>query len=239
MGILKKANENKESIIYTILTIVFLECVRIEYNKIQSSGEKNNLNGDEIYGKQKYLTIKASLIYSLIFLLPLSKYVSNSIQQLFSNVDLQIFKTLFFPIAVIIFSEIFLAVVIFNLLGLYIKKMNTALNFFKTIRRSIVDGSKIVADGVRKPMESGMAIGKRFSGKTKQTVSTIAKSFGSFISVALKKTKSGTIIIGKNFGNLAKKSIGLTQNGFKKTSNLIKKVNPRKKTLQDENNNTK
>jgi len=40
-------------------------------------------------------------------------------------------------------TELFLAVVIYNLLGIYVERMNGALGFFRKIGRSVVDGSRL------------------------------------------------------------------------------------------------
>jgi hypothetical protein len=60
----------------------------------------------------------------------------------------------------VIATELFLSIVIYNLLGIYVDRMNGALGFFRKIGRSVVDGSRIaVAVGGQAPRR--VAVGVR------------------------------------------------------------------------------
>ncbi|MCD4782092.1 MAG: hypothetical protein K8S27_16325 [Candidatus Omnitrophica bacterium] len=202
MNFLKTAKDKKESIIYTVLTIVLMESVRIKCNRIENHGKKNNLTTLQITKRQNKFIFKASLLYSLLLLLPTSNYISNSIQKLFSNVEVHFFKSFWFPVLILIISEVFLSIIILSLLKLYVEKMNKALGFFKKIGRSVWDGSKlVVSEVVTKP-----------------------------VSGAIQKTKTGVDSLGKNIGGGAKfifspikKLFEATATSFKKIKSLFKK----------------
>ena len=50
--------------------------------------------------------------------------------------------------AVVIAVEVLLSILIFNLLGIYVERMNGALGFFRKLGRSVVDGSKVAVQTV-------------------------------------------------------------------------------------------
>jgi hypothetical protein len=153
-GIWDKARANKENIFYTIVTIFLLERVRRGWNRIEAKGKSNNHSADEIERRQQTFTFGAALLYSLPFLLPTVKYVYRSIAELSQYVHgLTALNNVWAFFAVLILAEAVLSIIIYNLLGIYVDRMNGALGFFKHLGRSVVDGSKVAvyAVGVEAP----------------------------------------------------------------------------------------
>jgi hypothetical protein len=165
-GFLNKARANKENIVYAIVTIVLLERVRTGWNKHESLGRKKGMAPDDIRWDQWKFLVKASLLYALPFLLPVVKYIYRSIDELSWSVQgLVVLKSTWVFFGVVVFVQCFVAIVIFNLLKVYVDRMNSAIGFFTKIGRNIWDGSKMavqvsgdigsrVAGGVR-----GLAVG--------------------------------------------------------------------------------
>ncbi|UCG50591.1 MAG: hypothetical protein JSW58_10310 [Candidatus Latescibacterota bacterium] len=142
-GFWNTARNNKENILYTFVTIFLLERVRTGWNRIHSRGQKEGTEPARIQQRQHALVVKAAFLYALPFLLPLVKYIYRSIDELSWSVQgLVILKTTPAFFIVLVLTECFLAVVIYNLLRIYIEKMNAAVGFFTKIGRNIWDGSK-------------------------------------------------------------------------------------------------
>lgn len=143
-GFLNKARDNKENIFYAIVTIVLLERVRTGWNKLESLGRKAGKAPDDIRWNQWKFLVKASLLYALPFLLPAVKYIYRSIDELSWSVQgLVVLKSTWVFFVVVGLTEFFVAIVIFNLLKVYIDRMNSAISFFTKIGRNIWDGSKM------------------------------------------------------------------------------------------------
>ena len=148
-GIWDKARANKENIFYTILTIFLLERVRRGWNRIESKGRAENRAFDEIERRQQTFTFGAALLYAVPFLLPAVKYIYRSIAELSQYVPgLAVLNNVWVFFAVVIAVEALLSVLIYNLLGIYVERMNGALGFFRKLGRSVVDGSKVAAHTV-------------------------------------------------------------------------------------------
>jgi hypothetical protein len=144
-GVLNTARNNKENIFYAILTIFLLERVRTGWNKIHSHARKQDVvvPAATVRRRQTELVMKAAFLYALLPLLPVVKYIYRSIEELAWSVPgLLVLKTTPAFFAILVLAECFLAIVIFNLLRIYIERMNTAIGFFTKIGRNIWDGSK-------------------------------------------------------------------------------------------------
>lgn len=160
-GFVNKARDNKENILYAIVTIVLLERVRTGWNKIDSRGRKSGMGPLDIRMKQWRLLVGAAFLYAVPFLLPVVKYIFRSIEELSWSVPgLAVLQSTWAFFTVLLLVECFLALVIFNLLKIYIDRMNGALNFFSKIGRNIWDGSKM-AVSVSSDMGSRVAAGVR------------------------------------------------------------------------------
>lgn len=154
-GLFDRARANKESIIYTILTIFLLERVRRGWNRIESRGRQANLEPAQIEVKQQWFTFGAALLYALPFLLPSVKYVYRSFNELAGYVNgLAVLSSLWAFVLILFATELLLAVVIYNLLGIYVEKMNAAFGFFRKLGRSVMDGSRVA-------VQTGGSVGSR------------------------------------------------------------------------------
>ena len=144
LGVLNTARTNKENIFYAILTIFLLERVRTGWNRIESEERKRGRDSLDIGRRQDAFVSKAALLYALPFLLPVLKYIYRSIEELSASVPaLAVFKNLWVLVGITVVTEIFLAIVIYNLLRIYVDRMNSALGFFTKIGRNMWDGSKM------------------------------------------------------------------------------------------------
>jgi len=160
-GVLNTARNNKENIFYAILTIFLLERVRTGWNKIQSRAHKQNIEPPAVRRRQNEFVMKAAFLYALLPLLPVVKYIYRSIEELSWSVPgLAVLKTTPAFFVILVLAECFLAVVIFNLLRIYIERMNTAIGFFSKIGRNIWDGSKAA-------VHAGGHVGSRVAGGLK------------------------------------------------------------------------
>ncbi|MCK5408323.1 MAG: hypothetical protein KAJ37_12730 [Candidatus Krumholzibacteria bacterium] len=148
-GIWNTARANKENIFYSILTIFLLERVRRGWNRIEARGRENNLSALEITRKQQTFTFNAALLYALPFLLPTVKYIFRSMDELSQYVSgLAALNNVWVFVGLLVLTEALLSIVIYNLLGIYVERMNGALGFFKKIGRSVVDGSRVAVQTV-------------------------------------------------------------------------------------------
>jgi hypothetical protein len=149
LGIWDKARANKENIFYTILTIFLLERVRRGWNRIEQRGRADNRTADEIERKQHAFTFGAALLYAAPFLLPTVKYVYRSIDELSQYVGgLSALNNLWAFFVIVVLAEGLLSLIIYNLLGIYVERMNGALGFFRKLGRSVVDGSRTAVQTV-------------------------------------------------------------------------------------------
>jgi len=140
LGFLK---DNKENIFYTILTVFLLERVRTRWNRIESEGRRAGTPRQEVDQRQRVFATKAAALYALPFLLPVLKYIYRSIDELSWSVQgLAVLKNLWAFLTITVLVECFICIVIYNLLLIYIDRMNAALGFFAKIGRNIYDGSK-------------------------------------------------------------------------------------------------
>jgi hypothetical protein len=171
LGIWDKARANKENIFYTILTIFLLERVRRGWNRIESRGKAKNLTADEIERKQQSFTFGAALLYALPFLLPTVKYVYRSVAELSQYVSgLSALNNVWAFLVVLVLAEGVLAIIIYNLLGIYVERMNNALGFFKKLGRSVIDGSKVAVHTV------SVEAPTRIYGGMRRTLSRVART---------------------------------------------------------------
>jgi hypothetical protein len=171
LGIWNKARANKENIFYTILTIFLLERVRRGWNRIEARGKADNQSSEEIERRQQTFTFKAALLYALPFLLPTVKYLYRSIGELSQYVPgLTVLNSLWAFFVLIALTEALLSIVIYNLLGIYVERMNGALGFFRKLGRSVIDGSKIAVHTV------GVEAPARLYGGVRSTVKGMALS---------------------------------------------------------------
>ncbi len=148
-GIWNKARANKENIFYTILTIFLLERVRWGWNRIETKGRADNHSFDVIERRQQTFTFTAAVLYALPFLLPAVKYIYRSIAELSQYVPgLSVLNNVWAFFAIVIAMEVLLSILIYNLLGIYVERMNAALGFFRKLGRSVVDGSRVAVHAV-------------------------------------------------------------------------------------------
>ena len=171
LGIWDKARANKENIFYTILTIFLLERVRRGWNRIEAKGKASNHTPHEIERKQQTFTFGAALLYALPFVLPTVKYIYRSINELSQYVNgLSVLNNVWAFLVVLILAEALLAIIIYNLLGIYVEWMNGALGFFRKLGRSVVDGSKVAVHTV------GVEAPARLYGGVRNTIIGAASS---------------------------------------------------------------
>ncbi len=171
-GFLNKARDNKENIFYAIVTIVLLERVRTGWNKLESAGRKVGTAPDDIRWNQWKFLVKASLLYALPFLLPIVKYIYRSIDELSWSVQgLVVLKSTWVFFTVVGLTEFFVAIVIFNLLKVYVDRMNSAIGFFTKIGRNIWDGSKMA-------VQVGGDVGSRVVGGVRGTLKFTSRATG-------------------------------------------------------------
>jgi hypothetical protein len=116
-------------------------------------------------------TYGAALLYALPFLLPAVKYVYRSIGELSLYVPgLSVLNSVWAFFLLLVFTEALLSIIIYNLLGIYVERMNGALGFFKKLGRSVVDGSKVAVHAV------GVEAPARIYGGVRNTVRGAAAS---------------------------------------------------------------
>lgn len=171
-GLWDRARANKENIFYTVLTIFLLERVRRGWNRIEKNGKAGNRAMPEIERKQQWFTYRAALLYALPFLLPAVKYIYRSMDELSQYVHgLSALNSLWAFLVILALTEVFLSIIIYNLLGIYIERMNGALGFFRKLGRSVVDGSKTAVQtvGVEAPARFYGGVSKTFRRATAST----------------------------------------------------------------------
>ena len=178
LGIFNRARQNWEGIVYAIVSIFLLERVRIGWNRIERAGKKDDIGIVAIRRRQHIMLVKASLLYALPLLLPVVKYIYRSVEELSWSVPgLLVLKntTAFFSVVVV--TEVFLAIVVYNLLRVYIERLNSAASFFQKLGRNVWDGSiQAVQAGVRASVNAGVrasaSVGARLKHHTLDRAST-------------------------------------------------------------------
>lgn len=160
LGFWNTAKANKENILYTIVTIFLLERVRRGWNRIGERGRSLDLPAEVIERRQHGFAFRAAALYALPLLLPTVKYFYRSIDELARYVGgLEVLSNLWALALVALVVEGFLSVLIYNLLGIYVERMNSALGFFGAIGRSVVDGSRLAVNAGRARVRAGVSAG--------------------------------------------------------------------------------
>ena len=169
---------NKENILYTILTIFLLERVRRGWNRIEARGRAANLTSDTVERRQHWFMFGAALLYAVPFVLPVVRYLYRSFNELSQYVGgLEALSSVWAFAAIVLVVEAFLAVVLYNLLGIYVERMNSAVGFFREIGRSVVDGSKVavhVGGAVPRRVTAGIRDATVESMRTARVVSAVS-----------------------------------------------------------------
>ncbi len=193
LGLWNTARANRENIFYAILTIFLLERVRLGWNRIEEKGRARNVALDEIERKQQWFTFGAALMYALLFLLPTVKYVYRSFDELSQYVSgLAVLDNLWAFFIVLFVTEGLLAIVIYNLLGIYVERMNGALGFFRRLGRSVVDGSRVAVQTVGVEAPTRLYGGIRRSVRSAvSTVSGRTRALASRSTIGLKRLAGG------------------------------------------------
>jgi len=157
-----RARQNWEGILYAIVTIFLLERVRTAWNRIERAGA-DRVKAPALRRRQEALLVKASLLYALPLLLPVVKYIYRSIEELSWSVPgLVVLKNTIAFFIVLAVTEIVLVIVVYNLLRVYIERMNTAAGFFRKLGRNVWDGSvQVVQAGVQAGARAGASAGFR------------------------------------------------------------------------------
>lgn len=159
-GFWNAAKANKENIFYTVLTIFLLERVRRGWNRLAERGRSRNLPAEVIENRQQWFVFRAALLYALPFVLPAVKYIYRSVGELSEYVaGLAVLSSLWALAVVVLAVEALLAVLIYNLLGIYVERMNAALGFFRRMGRSVVDGSRLAVTAGRARIHAGARAG--------------------------------------------------------------------------------
>jgi hypothetical protein len=178
-GVWNRTRANKENIVYAIVTIVLLERVRTGWNKIGSNARKAGIAKKETDTRQDRLVMKAAFLYALPLLLPVVKYIYRSIEELSWTVQgLVVLKSTWVFFGIVALTECFLAIVIYNLLKIYIDRMNAAIGFFAKIGRDIWDGSRTavqvgserVVGGVRSLKLGARGVTRLLTRKSRKTI---------------------------------------------------------------------
>ncbi|MFQ5510478.1 MAG: hypothetical protein ACE5EO_01390 [Candidatus Krumholzibacteriia bacterium] len=142
-GVWNSARANKENILYAIVTVFLLERVRAGWNRIESTGRRRGLAPAKVERRQKQLVVVASLLYALPLVLPVVKYFYRSIEELSWSVPgLAAFENTYAFWGLVLLCECFISLVVYNLLRIYVDRMNAAVGFFKAIGRNVRDGSR-------------------------------------------------------------------------------------------------
>ncbi len=187
-GLWNSARANKENILYTVLTIFLLERVRRGWNRIEEKGRALNQSATDIERRQQSFTFRAALMYALLFLLPAVKYVYRSFDELAQYVNgLVVLDSLWAFFGILLVSEFLIAVVIYNLLGIYVERMNGALGFFRNLGRSVVDGSKVVMHTVS--IDAPVRLYGSVQRRARSATSTVAASTRSVVSWSADRCK--------------------------------------------------
>ena len=118
--------------------------MRRGWNRIEARGRSANEGRDSVERRQHGFMYGAALLYALPFVVPVVKYLDRSVDELSHYVPgLDVLGSIWAFALVVIATELFLSIVIYNLLGIYVDRMNGALGFFRKIGRSVVDGSRV------------------------------------------------------------------------------------------------
>lgn len=168
-GMWNSARANRENILYAVVTIFLLERVRGAWNRVGREAK-----GEVAAQRRRDLVTKASLLYALPLVLPVVKYIYRSIEELSWTVPgLVVLKSTWVFLGTVIAVECFLAVVIYNLLNVYIERMNSALGFFSRLGRNIRDGSRMAVDASAvwggRMAEGVRAVGTGTVGRVRRT----------------------------------------------------------------------
>ena len=184
---------NKETILYFIVSILLLETVRVQHNRIARE-EGAGRTAKKRKTAQQLLLVKASLGYAVFFFWLLFDYfttLSGKITAVYPQAQyLKTNAALFFNG---FFSYLLTACLLKFLLELYIGRMNEAFGFWKKLGRSAADGTKAfvsaplragnvvkdkLVDGVRtgsEKMKDTAAIGVYAAGRVPDNIKEAAR----------------------------------------------------------------
>ncbi len=167
-GLWQTARANRENILYTIVTVFLLERVRRGWNRIGHRADRGELALEDVERKQQWFMFRAAMLYAVPLLLPMVKYVFRSATELSTYVPaLAGFSNVWSLIVVAVLVESFLAIVIYNLLGIYVEHMNRAFGVFGWV-------GKRVASTSQSALNAGVAAGAKMKDATVNASGVVA-----------------------------------------------------------------
>ncbi|MFA5260898.1 MAG: hypothetical protein WC450_06695 [Candidatus Omnitrophota bacterium] len=146
---------NKETILYFIVSILLLETVRVQYNRLSREDRVGPTVKKKRRGPQALL-VKASLAYAVFLSWILFDYfttLSGKITAVYPQA--QYLKTNTALVLNGFLSYLLTVSLLKFLLELYITRMNEAFGFWKKLGRSTLDGTKAL---VNAPLRAGNAV---------------------------------------------------------------------------------
>ena len=146
---------NKETILYFIVSILLLETVRVQYNRLARNGDEGR-PAQRVHRDRRALLVKASLAYAVFLFWILFDYfttLSGKILAVYPQAHYLKTNAALFLNGV--FSYALTAGLLKFLLELYITRMNAAFGFWKKLGRSARDGTKAF---VNAPLKAGNAL---------------------------------------------------------------------------------
>jgi len=191
-----------EKLLMALLTALLMEAVRRRYNKI---GEQLGRSSRYIIFRQELLVIAASLGYALIPLLPIARYINESIISIYPTItQINFYSSIWYLLTIVAISEISISIIVYILLKKYISVMNKSAYRIsrgaKTIKTKLSDRTRKLSDktknffsrfsfsglGGRKTSRAPKANGSTNATESKQPVPksnifTILKKVGVFI----------------------------------------------------------
>lgn len=166
--------KNKETILYFIVSVLLLETVRVRYNRLTREDREAPADVRKKGLRARILIVKAALAYAVFLSWILFDYfttLSGKItavypQAQYLKTNMALFLNGFLSYMLTVFLLRFL-------LELYITRMNEALEFWKKLGRSALDGTKAF---VNVPLRAGTAVKDKLvdgvrsgSGRVKDT----------------------------------------------------------------------
>jgi len=188
---------NKETILYSIITILCLEHVRRKHNKLEDAARRENWSKDFLQHNQSLLLIRAGIVYAIFF----SFLLLNFFISLTGRITSVYSGTAFLRTNIALVIELILSysvslIIVKILLRHYIKKLNGLTGFWKKLGRSAWDGTKIVIQtpgrvsmAVKDTVFKGAKIGVKTAGDIKCGLNSGIKKTTAFISKIFRKNK--------------------------------------------------
>jgi|GEM_PF-2872272 len=177
---------HRRGIVSTIVALFLLERVRRGWNRISRRMHAAHHSRQRVESAQQGYLFRAALLYAVPFVLPTVKYLYRSASELSTYVHTPALVSSGWVLAGVCISvELFIAVIAYNLLGIYVERVNCTVAPIERVGRSVVGTSRGV-------VRAGNSV-RRYAAGRAQVVATSSLRTGYAVAARVPGAATGAV----------------------------------------------